>query len=120
MVDYTKPAMRDETWRRWKGGSKLADELRNFYTNERVWKRQAVQNPMGPALPPAASAALKGRYGVYGDKRPTMADGKYGFFGGNVMHSGGAMRSRALARMMLSHKSAEEQRSPASQSGATL
>lgn len=48
MVDYTKPEMRDETWRRWKGGQKLADDLRAFYTNQRVFKRLAFQNPMAP------------------------------------------------------------------------
>lgn len=44
MVDYTKPGMRDETWRRWKGGQKLADELRSFYTAKHVFGRIATQN----------------------------------------------------------------------------
>lgn len=48
MVDYTKPAMRDESWRRWKGGQKLADELRTFYTNKRVFDR------LGQSVPTAA------------------------------------------------------------------
>lgn len=44
MVDYTKPAMRDETWRRWKGGKKLADDLRTFYTAKHVFGRLAANN----------------------------------------------------------------------------
>lgn len=51
MVDYTKPEMRDATWRIWKGGQKLADELRSFYTKKNVFDRIAAQNPMGPATP---------------------------------------------------------------------
>lgn len=54
MVDYTKKTMRDETWRRWKGGKKLANELRNFYTAKHVFDRQAALNPATPG-PPAAN-----------------------------------------------------------------
>lgn len=58
MVDYTKDVMRDETWRRWKGGTKLAEDLRNFYTNPRVFARLAAQgNPMGPSSAVAAGAS---------------------------------------------------------------
>lgn len=58
MVDYTKPAMRDETWRRWKGGKKLADELRNFYTAKHVFDRQAALNPASPG-PVAANGEFR-------------------------------------------------------------
>lgn len=54
MVDYTKPAMRDESWRRWKGGKKLADDLRVFYTNKRVFDRlgyKAASLSAGSAQP---------------------------------------------------------------------
>lgn len=44
MVDYTKPAMRDESWRRWKGGSKLAKDLNAFYTAKRATDRIAWHN----------------------------------------------------------------------------
>lgn len=45
MVDYTKKEMRDETWRRWKGGAKLAAELAAFYTAKRATNRIAANNP---------------------------------------------------------------------------
>lgn len=61
MVDYTKPAMRDETWRRWKGGKKLADELRTFYTAKHVFERQAALNPALPGKPAANGEYLSAR-----------------------------------------------------------
>lgn len=48
MVDYTKKELRQESWLRWKGGAKLAEDLRQFYTNKRVWDRLAAQNPLAP------------------------------------------------------------------------
>lgn len=44
MVDYTKKEMRDESWRRWKGGKKLAEDLRIFYTSKRALDRIAANN----------------------------------------------------------------------------
>lgn len=55
MVDYTKPAMRDESWRRWKGGAKLAEDLRQFYTNKRVWDR------LGMASSPISSSTTSNK-----------------------------------------------------------
>lgn len=48
MVDYTRPAMRDESYRRWKGGQKLANELRLFYTSKARLDQIAASNPMAP------------------------------------------------------------------------
>lgn len=44
MVDYTKWPMRDESWRRWKGASKLAKALTAFYTTPSAMKRIAANN----------------------------------------------------------------------------
>lgn len=46
MVDYTKKELRDESWLRWKGGSKLASELRNFYTAKSVFARLGEKVPL--------------------------------------------------------------------------
>ena len=40
-------SMRDESWRRWKGGTKLADELRVFYTSKGAMDRIARNNAVG-------------------------------------------------------------------------
>lgn len=67
MVDYTKAEMRDESWRRWKGGAKLSEQLRNFYTNKRVFDRLAADAArLGTASPstandPAPNLGRKGR-----------------------------------------------------------
>lgn len=61
MVDYTKPAMRDESWRRWKGGDKLAKELAAFYTAKRATQRIAANNPTFSG-PPAANGSLSNRH----------------------------------------------------------
>lgn len=52
MVDYTKKKYRQESWFRWKGGKKLADELRTFYTNKRVFDRLGQSVPMVPSPKP--------------------------------------------------------------------
>lgn len=58
MVDYTKKEMRDESWRRWKGGAKLAKELRVFYTTKKALDRVAFHNP-GWTDKPAANGETK-------------------------------------------------------------
>lgn len=50
MVDYTKKEMRDETWRRWRGGKKLADDLRAFYTSKTAMDRVARNNGFGSTV----------------------------------------------------------------------
>lgn len=56
MVDYTKAEMRDESWRRWKGGAKLSEQLRDFYTNKRVFDRLAADAArLGTASPSTAN-----------------------------------------------------------------
>lgn len=57
MVDYTKPAMRDESWRRWKGGAKLANQLRDFYTSKRVFERLGQAVPLQSASATATTDA---------------------------------------------------------------
>lgn len=42
--DATKKERRDESWRRWKGGQKLADQLRVFYTSKSALDRIAWHN----------------------------------------------------------------------------
>lgn len=54
MVDYTKPELRDESWWRWKGGSKLATELRNFYTAKHVFDRLGQSVPLAADKPSTA------------------------------------------------------------------
>lgn len=44
MVDYTGRARRDESWRRWRGGKKLATDLRVFYTTKTALDRIAWHN----------------------------------------------------------------------------
>ena len=60
MVNYSNPLMRDETWRRWKGGQKLADDLRNFYTSKRVFDRLGQQVPLASGAGAAAAAGATG------------------------------------------------------------
>lgn len=57
MVDYTLPQFRDETYRRWEGGDKLAADLRAFYTNKRVFDR------LGQSVPLASPEAKGAKYG---------------------------------------------------------
>lgn len=75
MVDYTKPTMRDESWRRWKGGKKLADELRTFYTAKHVFGRIAAQNS---ALGPSGTRSANGEV-MSATRREAMA----AFLGGH-------------------------------------
>lgn len=112
MVDYTDPLMRDETYRRWKGGSKLADELRKFYTSPAALKRIAANNAsaMGPGLPPKAMDIAKHPWSAKMNKRNRRMFGDRR--GGNP--------NRLLLLQKLSRRSAEEEKSPSSQSGATL
>lgn len=66
MVDYTKPAMRDESWRRWKGGKKLADQLRVFYTSKSALDRIAWHNAN------AGLSASSGKLSPNGDIRSAV------------------------------------------------
>lgn len=109
MVDYTQPTMRDETWRRWKGGQKLADELRAFYTNQRVFDRLAIANPMAPTVVPGTPAEnIRKQWALHGPNRTSRLR----------MSSGG----RRLFMEKLAGRTAGEdkERAAALQSGATL
>lgn len=103
MVDYTKDVMRDETWRRWKGGQKLADELKAFYTNKRVFDRLAISNPMGPTLPASVAQPMtRGdrlkKLGV-GRNVPTWANARaVGAIFGGLGATAGEAKERAAAR----------------------
>lgn len=109
MVDYTKPTMRDETWRRWKGGKKLADQLRDFYTNPRVWARLGQAAPMlGPTLPAAAETVRRAAIA-----RSTSTSSRSGFGGFNPAVG-------ALIRSRLSPRSAEEENSPGAARGGGI
>lgn len=109
MVDYTKPAMRDETWRRWKGGTKLAEDLRNFYTNPRVWTRLGQANPMTP-IPPANTPAgdVRKQWALHGLKRTSRLR----------MSSRG--RKMMIMKLGGSIPGEDKERSLARQSGAML
>lgn len=66
MVDYTKPAMRDESWRRWKGGKKLADELRLFYTSKTALDRIARATALATGKPAAnGDTSAKRKYSTF-------------------------------------------------------
>lgn len=78
MVDYTKMPMRDESWRRWKGGAKLAADLAAFYTAKRVTDRMALQNP-GFSANPAPNGQLGDKRAAY---RKQKLDELVGFSSG--------------------------------------
>lgn len=117
MVDYTKPTMRDETWRRWKGGQKLADELRAFYTHKRVFDRLGAQVPLAGASSPATQAARKGLWARVAAMQAKSPGGKFA----------ARLASSPRGRMMVEFLSGrdttpgeDKEAAAAAQSGVTL
>lgn len=75
MVDYTKPAMRDESWRRWKGGAKLSEALKVFYTTPAAAARIASMNAVTPVK---ATLGRNGEVKKFGRYRTQMLANSYG------------------------------------------
>lgn len=61
MVNYARKEMRDETWRRWRGGKKLADDLRAFYTSKTAMDRVAKNNGFGSSPSPNGAVKTRGQ-----------------------------------------------------------
>lgn len=118
MVDYTDPLMRDESYRRWKGGAALAEELRKFYTSPAALQRIARNNAMGPALPAAAEKLRK--LGMRARPKQWNSRNKTDSGNDTLAQARGRIGRKQMLQQMLNRRSVEQERSPSSQSGAFL